>query len=242
MNKNKPETEISVVVLCYRAEDRVYDFVDKTVGSLENAGLSWELILVGNYIEGSGDKTPEIVKSIAAKREHIKAAALPKQGMMGWDARSGMDMAEGKFICFIDGDEQMPYQDIVRVYKKIKEEGLDFVQTYRTIRLDGLPRRIKSAGYNFLFKILFPFSGVRDVNSKPKIFTRESYNRMHLTSDDWFLDAEMVIQSRGLKLRIGEIPTTFYKCNYRKSLVNFSAIFEFVKNLFAARISGFFKK
>lgn len=236
------ETEISVVILCYEAENHVYGFIDKTIGLLESANLSWEIVLVGNYIEGSEDKTPEIVKNIAARREHLKAVALPKQGMMGWDARSGMNMAEGKFICFIDGDEQMPYQDIVRVYKKIKEEGLDFVQTYRTIRYDGLRRKIKSAVYNFIFKILFPGAGVRDVNSKPKILTREAYSKMHLTSDDWFLDAEMIIQSRRLKFRIGEIPTSFYKCSYRKSLVNFHVIFEFVKNLFAARIREFFKR
>lgn len=236
------ETEISVVILCYKAENQVYDFVNKTIGLLKGAGLSWEIILVGNYVEGSDDKTPEIVKSIAAKREHVKAVALPKQGMMGWDARSGMNISEGKFICLIDGDEQMPYQDILRVYQKIKEEGMDFVQTYRTIRHDGFMRKIKSAGYNFIFKILFPGSGVRDVNSKPKVLTREAYKKMHLTSDDWFLDAEMIIQGRGLKLRVGEIPTAFYKCGYRKSFVNFYAIFEFVKNLFNARLRELFKR
>ena len=65
---------------------------------------------------------------------------------------------------------------------------------------------------------------------------------MCLTSDDWFIDAEMVIQSRRLKLRTGEIPTTFYKCGYRKSYVNFYAIFEFIRNLCIARIRELFKK
>lgn len=234
--------EISVVILCYRAEDQAYDFVNKTIGLLEGEKLLWELILVGNYIEGFGDKTPEIVKKIAAERENVKAVTLPKEGMMGWDARSGMNVAEGKFICLIDGDEQMPYQDIVRVYKKIKEGDLDFVQTYRVMRHDGLMRKINSAVYNALFKMLFPGTQLKDVNSKPKILTQEAYRRMLLTSDDWFLDAEMVIQARTLKLRVGEIPTTFGKCSYRKSFVNFYTTFEFIKNLFTARMAGFFKR
>jgi len=58
---------------------------------------------------------------------------------------------------------------------------------------------------------------------------------MRLTADDWFIDAEMVIQSRRLKFKTGEIPTTFYKCGYRKSYVNFYAVLNF-KNLFVARI------
>lgn len=236
------DTEISVVVLCYRAENQVYDFVNKTICLLESENLSWELVLVGNYIEGSGDKTPEIVKKIAAEREHVKAVALPKEGMMGWDVRSGMNVAEGNFICLIDGDEQMPYQDITRVYKKIKEDGLDFVQTYRVMRHDGLMRRINSTGYNFLFKILFPGTHLKDVNSKPKILTQKAYRRMILTSDDWFLDAEMVIHAGALNLKVGEIPTTFYKCSYRKSFVNFYTTFEFIKNLFIARFSEVFKR
>lgn len=236
------DIEISVVILCYNAENQVYEFVNKTIGLLESENLSWELILVGNYIEGCGDKTPEIVKKIAAERKHVKAVTLPKKGMMGWDARSGMNAAEGKFICLIDGDEQMPYQDIARVCKKIKEDKLDFVQTYRIKRHDGLMRKIKSAGYNVLFKILFPGTQVKDVNSKPKILTREAYRKMNLASNDWFIDAEMVIQAMALKLRIGEIPTIFYKCHYRKSFVNFYSIFEFLKNLFIARIRGFFKR
>jgi len=161
---------------------------------------------------------------------------------MGWDARSGMDVAEGNFICLIDGDEQMPHQDIARVYRKIKEANLDFVQTYRVMRHDGLARKIKSVGYNFLFKMLFPGTQVKDVNSKPKILTQEAYRKMFLTSDDWFLDAEMIIRAMALKLRVGEIPTTFYKCSYRKTFVNFYAIFEFIKNLFIARLAVFFKR
>lgn len=238
----KMNTEISVVILCYKAENRVYDFAEKTIRLLESAGLSWEIILVGNYLTGSDDKTPEIVKKIASKTKDVKALALPKEGMMGWDARSGMNMAEGNFICLIDGDEQMPFQDIIRVYEKIKSDSLDFVQTYRTVRHDGMIRKSISSVYNLLFKFLFHGATLNDINSKPKIFTKEAYNKMRLTADDWFIDAEMVIQSRRLKFKTGEIPTTFYKCGYRKSYVNFYAVFEFLKNLFVARIRESFPK
>jgi hypothetical protein len=83
---------------------------------------------------------------------------------------------------------------------------------------------------------------VRDANSKPKIFTREAFLKMNLTANDWFLDAEMLIQCARIKLKVAETPVTFDKCLNRKSFVKIDAIFEFVKNLLSARIKEYFIK
>jgi len=228
-------SEISVVVLCYRSGEKIRGFVDRAVKLLNSAIPSWEIILVGNYVENTDDVTPVVVKDIASKNQNIKAVAYAKKGMMGWDARTGFEKATGKYICLIDGDEQVPPEDIARVYKKITDEGLDFVTTYRSIRHDGSVRKCISVAYNLLFRVLFPGINFRDVNSKPKIFKKDAYDKMHLTSDDWFLDAEMVIKAKRLKLKAGEVRTEFYKCEHRKSFVKFSAILEFIKNLLIAR-------
>lgn len=232
--------EISVVILGYKAGYRIEAFVEKVIKLLEKTVSSWEIVLVGNYWENSGDETPDVVKKIASRRNNIVAVAMPKQGMMGWDAQSGLREANGRFICLIDGDEQMPPEDIARVYEKIKKENLDLVKTFRIKRDDGIFRKINSQAYNFVFRILFPGIKVKDVNSKPKIFTKEAYSKMKLTADDWFFDAEMIIHCRKLKLKIGEIPTEFHKCAYRKSFVKLSAICEFIKNLLRARIKDFY--
>lgn len=232
--------ELSVVILCYRAGDRAYDLAEKVAKMLDMFVPSWEMVLVGNYLEGSDDRTPVVVKDIASKRDNIKYVAMPKKGMMGWDARSGLEIAAGKYICLIDGDEQMPYRDIVRVYRKIARENLDFVKTYRVVRHDGLFRILISVFYNIIFFVLFPGILYRDVNSKPKIFRREAYERMELTSDDWFLDAEIMIQVRRLKFKTASIPSKFYKCNYRNSFVKVGTILEFISNLLRARLKEFF--
>jgi len=230
------DIELSVVILCYKSGKQAYGFVEKTMELLKKSVPSWELILVGNYMEGTDDDTPDVVKDISLSYDNVRAVTLPKQGMMGWDAITGMNKAGGRFICFIDGDEQMPQEDIIRVYKKIKSEDLDLVKTYRTKRGDSIKRLIISHVYNWIFGIVFPSARLRDINSKPKIFTRDAYKRMRLTSKDWFLDAEIVLKSRKLRLKIQEIPTEFYRCSYRKSFVRFSAIFEFIRNIFYTRI------
>jgi hypothetical protein len=116
------------------------------------------------------------------------------------------------------------------------------VKTYRSCRYDGAIRELNSQIYNQFFRILFPGFPIKDVNSKPKIFTRDFLNKLELTSDDWFFDAEVMIQARRLKARIGEVPTVFYECENRKSFVRINAVLEFLKNMLAARFKEFFVK
>ena len=96
---------LSVVILCYRSEDYAREFAARTQTMLhENRIESYELILVGNYVEGSGDRIPDVVRDLAAHDERISCCAEPKQGWMGWDLRTGLRTARGAFIGFIDGD------------------------------------------------------------------------------------------------------------------------------------------
>lgn len=237
MNSKPPN--LSVVVLCYRSADTIASFVTPLVASLKENEPDWEVVLVGNYIENSGDRTPEAVKNLAKTDPRIRSVTLVKEGMMGWDMKSGLKAATGKVVSVIDGDGQMPYEDVIRTYKKMKDEKLDLVKTYRAERDDGSYRKFISTIYNILFKILFPGLKNRDMNSKPKTFTRAAYAQMDLQSDGWFIDAEIMIQARRLKFKIGEIPTGFRNMHSRPSFVKPQAIFEFIGNLLWYRMLEF---
>lgn len=230
---------LSVVVLCYRSGDTITSFVESLISSLNQCEPDWEIILVGNYFENSGDRTPEVVRALAEKKPRVRAVTLIKEGMMGWDMKSGLKVAAGKVLSVIDGDGQMPLEDVARTYRKLKEEGLDLVKTYRAERNDGLYRLCISTVYNLLFKTLFPGLNCRDMNSKPKTLRREAYEKMDLRSDDWFIDAEIMIQARRLRLEIGEVATVFRSIESRPSFVRPRAILEFLSNLIWYRVLEF---
>jgi len=234
--------EISVVVLAYRSASTITSFVDSLVDSLEKEKLSWEIVLVGNYFEGVGDQTPEVVRGIAVRDSRIKAVAEIKKGMMGWDMKSGLQAATGKKLAVIDGDGQMPSIDVIRVYQLMKTNGLDFAKTYRAERNDGSYRRLISVVYNILFKLLFPGINAWDMNSKPKIMTREFYEKIHLESNGWFIDAEIMIFARRLQAKIGEVETVFHSMDSRPSFVKPLSILEFLGNLFWYRVKEFLSK
>lgn len=234
------QPELSVVVLCYRAEDLAQEFVGQLSRELKEAGIDYELVLVANYVLGRSDRTPEIVKKIAQNDPRCVVVAKEKEGWMGWDMRSGLEAASGQHIAVIDGDAQMPSSDIVKVYRMLQVGGYDLVKTFRSERFDGIYRRTTSFWYNALFRLLFPGSAkFRDINSKPKVMTREAYKKLDLISSDWFTDAEIMIEALKNRLNIGEVSTIFHKNERRSSFVPLSAILEFMKNLFYYR---FFKK
>lgn len=237
--KNEMPPELSVVILCYRAGRQVEPFVDDVVACLARDMDNWEIILVGNYMPCAVDPTPQVVCEMAARDSRIKAIARKKEGMMGWDVRSGFGAATGKIIALIDGDGQMPGNDIMRAYRVMQKENCDMVKTYRMVRYDGRYRRVISRVYNAVFCLLFGGLSVRDINSKPKLIAREAYEKLQLKSDDWFIDAEIMIQSRRLGFRVVEIPAVFYALKSRRSFVRIPAILEFIKNLIMARLREF---
>ena len=227
----------SLVVLCYRSGQSIVPFVERLQRTLSRCNFSWELVLVGNYIEGSDDETPQVVKKLAENSPNIRTVIRPKQGMMGWDMRMGLDAARGTFIGVIDGDGQFPPESIVACLLKCELEELDLTKTYRVIRDDGLYRRFVSYVYNNLFRLLFGFK-VRDINSKPKIIRRDKYELLNLQSDDWFADAEIVIRAQELGLKIGETPVHFTANDARGSFVKPAAVLEFTSNLLRYRFSA----
>ena len=227
---------LSVCVLAFESAETIEGFVEQLILALEPVEPDFEIVLVGNYVEGVDDRTPEVVRRIAATRPRLRAVTLPKQGMMGWDMRSGLAVARGRVLGVIDGDGQMPAEDVPRVYRLLRDERLDLALTYRERRDDGAYRRLISTLYNTVFKLLFPGLGVRDVNSKPKLMTRATYERLVLRSDGWFIDAEIMIQARRAGLAIGELPTVFRCLDARPSFVRPGAILEFAANLVVARV------
>ena len=231
--------DLSIIILCYRSEHHIIPFVEKVKQQVNKITRNFEIILVANYIENSNDKTAEIVQEIARTESIYKTVCKPKKGMMGWDMKEGLAISSGDYLCVIDGDGQFPIENIDLCYKKIRLENYDLVKTYRANREDGFYRKFISVIYNSIFSLLFPTLNSKDINSKPKIFSKELYSKMNLTSDDWFIDAEIMLEAKKNSAKFYEFPTNFKELSGRKSFVKLSAIIEFTKNLIIFKFKEF---
>jgi glycosyltransferase involved in cell wall biosynthesis len=237
----KEKVALSAVVLCYKEGQSVRDFLSKLENSIKSKGISYEIIPVANYYQKDEgvDEGIKILKELAFKNPNIRPVSEVKHGKFGWDVRSGLKVATGEAVAFIDGDGQNPPEDVVKVYDALVRDTADMAQTYRTKRGDGMQRILNSRIYNFILRILFPRVRILDANSKPKIFTRSALSKLDLKSDDWFIDAEIVIQATNLKFKVSQVPTVFHENAHRSSYVQLSAILEFLRNLIAYRFKNF---
>ena len=231
-----PEPELSAIVLCYRAGESIRHVIEPLYRELEESGATYELVLVANYHEGSDDATPAVVAEFAREHPNARCLAEVKQGAMGWDMRTGLAAARGEYLLVIDGDAQNPVEDLVEMYRQMKATGADVMKGRRIARFDGPYRRVVSGVYNGLFMVLFRTRGLWDINGKPKGMTRRAYEQLDLRSDDWFIDAEIVINARRRGLRVAEMPVVFRRNDERASFVRVSAIWEFLANMGRERV------
>ena len=218
-------------MLCYEARESLHRVIDPLYQQLEAADITFELVLVANQWPDRPDPTGQVVQEFALHHECVRTVVEEKRGAMGWDMRSGLAAARGDYMVVIDGDAQNPVDDVLRMYRRLKETGVDVMKGRRIARFDGPYRRAVSIVYNLAFLLIFRTRGIWDVNGKPKGLTRAAYEALDLKSDDWFIDAEIVLSARRRGLVVAELPVVFHRNDERASFVRPGALLEFARNM-----------
>lgn len=98
MNTTTPPL-VSIITPLYNCED----IIRETIGSvLAQTYPHWELIIVDDV---STDNSREVVKEYVAKDKRIKLIELSENGGAAIARNKGIEVAEGRFIAFLDSDD-----------------------------------------------------------------------------------------------------------------------------------------
>lgn len=197
--------------------------IDTTLSTLNE---EYEIIVVDN---ASTDDTQETLAILKRRFPSVKSIFEPKKGF-GNAILAGLAHARGEVIGYIHADNQMEAMDIVRIYRKLKQENLDLCKATRMDRHDGLMRWVISKVYNLLFRLLFHVR-LRDINGSPKLFTRQFFQAADISSRDWFIDPEIIIKARRRSARMGEVEIHTKSREHGSSQVRGSTVLEFLKNM-----------
>jgi len=225
--------DLSIAIPFYNEEKTVKELTKRLVNEFEKNSIDYELILVDN---GSWDKTPEIVEELAKKNKRIKPVHVKINQGYGFGILSGLNVANGKYIGYIDGDLEVLPSDVIKVYNKLRKEKADVCKGKRDIRSSAGFRKISSYLYDSLFLLMY-FKHIEQINAKPKIMKRDCFKNMKLKSKDWFIDTEILIKSLKYNYKITTEITTYAHKKNHKSHIRFSTIFEFLKNIIKYRFT-----
>lgn len=111
---------ISIIIPVYKAET----FFDECVSSiLAQSYGDFELILVD---DGSPDKCPELCDKWAATDSRIKVIHKPNGGVSS-ARNSGLEIASGEYICFVDSDDTLPENGLHTLMKSIEQRNVEVV-------------------------------------------------------------------------------------------------------------------
>ena len=112
--------EVSIIVPIYNVEK----YLEKSVEALINQTLkNIEIILVD---DGSTDDCPNICNLYAEKDSRIKVIHKENQGL-GMARNSGLEIATGKYVTFLDSDDNIDLDFYESLYKCINENKADAV-------------------------------------------------------------------------------------------------------------------
>lgn len=212
----KDKIELSVVLPC-RNEEKSLDFCIKQIKKvLEENKINGEIIVS----DSSTDKSPQI-----ALRNKVK---LVKHGLEGYGNAylEGFKEARGKYIFMADSDGSYDFNEIPNFLKALRQ-GNDFVIGDRfrgKMERGSMPWSHRYLGNPILSGILRVFfsSNVHDVHCGMRAISREALDKLNLRTTGMEFASEMVIKAIKRKLRIKQIPISYYQRKGKSKLRPFS--------------------
>ncbi|MDO8480901.1 MAG: glycosyltransferase family 2 protein [Nanoarchaeota archaeon] len=190
---------LSVVVPMYNEERLAKKAVENILRVVERANLDYELLVVES---GSTDKTPQIIDGLAKKNKRVRALHQKRKEGLGSAIRCGFREAKKEVILYMDGDS--PFDPKAILEGMLLLEGTDAVLGSRLGDRENFSRWFFSKGYNLLIRLVFGIA-VKDVNFSFKMLSRRALDSIHLESDGFFIDAELIAELKRAGMRWKEI-------------------------------------
>lgn len=151
MDQEAHSLTLSVIVPVMNEAANIEELVGRTRRSLDEIGVSWELILVD---DGSSDDTWPTIQTFAAKHPEVHGLSLSRNFGHQNALLAGLQNASGEAVVSLDGDLQHPPEVIPELFEQWRD-GADIVKTRRQSSKDSsLFKRLTSRWFYRVFSVL----------------------------------------------------------------------------------------
>lgn len=120
---------ISVIIPVYKVEKYLKQCVDSVINQTIK---DIEIILVD---DGSPDGCPALIDMYASKDKRIKAIHQENKGL-GGARNTGLEVAQGDYIAFVDSDDWIAPEFCEKLYKRAIETEADLILTGETLYME----------------------------------------------------------------------------------------------------------
>ena len=194
---------LSIFFPAYYDEANIPKVVEGALRVVEDLGIQdYEITIVE---DGSPDRTGEVADELAAKHPHVRVIHHEKNLGYGMALRTGFTTATKDYVFYTDGDNQFDLNELKKFVALIRYT--DIVAGFRVSKQYSLYRKITSATYNLVLRLLFDIHD-RDVDCAFKLYPTRLFQEITLESKDAFIDAEIAIKARLLGYRATEVGVT----------------------------------
>ncbi|GFY50385.1 dolichol-phosphate mannosyltransferase subunit 1 [Trichonephila inaurata madagascariensis] len=196
----------------------------------------FEIVIID---DGSPDGTLEVAKQLENIYGAEKILLRPREKKLGLGTAyiHGLNHATGNFIIIMDADLSHHPKYILDFIKKQTEGDFDLVSGTRYLGSGGVngwdfKRKLISRGANYLTQVLLR-PGASDLTGSFRLYKRDVLQKLveSCVSKGYVFQMEMIVRSRKLGFKIGEIPIVFVDRLYGESKLGGNEIFQFVKGL-----------
>jgi len=222
--------KVSIVIPTYNERKNIRKLLEQIRAVMEKTRMQYEIVVVD---DNSPDGTGEVVKEIA-KRTHARFISRKAKLGIGTAYKKGIESSRGQIVITMDADLSHDPMRIPIMLEEI-EKGNDIVVGSRYIMGGGIERwsiyrRIVSRTASMFAKFLLGLK-TNDLTTGYRAYTKNALRLIEfqeLTSDGYSILMEAVFRAERAKLKITEIPITFYSRKGGSSKLSFKEQLKYI--------------
>jgi glycosyltransferase involved in cell wall biosynthesis len=183
----------------YNERDNIREAVDEAIRVGHIITDDVEVIVVD---DASTDGSGRFADELALDRPEMRVIHHPRNRKLGGALKTGFGAVTKEWVLYMDSDLPIRTDDALAAVPLT--EQADIVIGWRKSRAESWKRECMSKVYNWLIRRAFDLH-VRDVNFAFKLFRASFLERIILTSEGSFIDAELLLEMQREGARFAQL-------------------------------------
>ncbi len=127
--------DLSIVIPLYNEDESLAELHSKIVSCLSDSNLNYEIIFID---DGSKDKSWSVLKKVANNYKNTTALRFLTNYGKSMALCAGFKFAKGSVVVTMDADLQDDPNEIIQLYRILKNENFDLLSGWKKKRYDSL--------------------------------------------------------------------------------------------------------